>query len=140
MQRKPIQKLNLLNLRRHYTAPQELYSALREQDHLSFDETSQCWLATGHDVIMTVLDDPRFLSSSGSGVSSASKEASSVSRQMLFMNGEMHRSAQSVMLRPLARLTKEMPPIIRKFAHDAIAAVYKTEEMDAVSQFAAPLS
>jgi pimeloyl-[acyl-carrier protein] synthase len=140
MQRKSVQKLGLLALRRHYTDPQELYTALRQQDSLYFDEMSQCWLATGHDVATTVLDDPRFLSSLGSGMASSFEEISPVSRQMLFMNGETHRRAQSIILRPLAQMVKEMPSIIQKFALDALATVRGSGEMEAVGQFAAPLS
>ncbi|GHO86471.1 hypothetical protein KSZ_44770 [Dictyobacter formicarum] len=44
------------------------------------------------------------------------------------------------MLRPLAQMVKEMPPTISKIAQDAIQAVSATGEIDAVSQFAAPIS
>jgi pimeloyl-[acyl-carrier protein] synthase len=144
MQRRPVQKttnkLNLLALRRHYTDPQDLYTALRQKDSLYFDETSQCWLATGHNIIATVLDDSRFLSSLGSAAHTSSEGMAPVGRQMLFMDGEKHRRAQSVMLRPLAQMVKDMPPIIQKFARDAVTAVSRTGEMDAVSQFASPIS
>ncbi len=137
---KPVHKLNLLALRRHYTDPHNLYNALRQQDSLYFDETSLCWLATGHDVITAILDDPRFLSNIGSAVNASSESISPVSRQMLFMDGEKHQRAQSVMLRPLARMVKDMPPIIQKFAQDAVTAAGKAGEMEAVSQFASPVS
>jgi cytochrome P450 len=144
MQRRPTQKtpdkLNLLALRRHYTNPHQLYTTLREQDALHFDSTSQCWLVTGHQIIAKMLDDPRFLSSSGSASGTTSEQLSPVSRQMLFMDGEKHCKAQAVMLRPLAQMVREMPPVISKIARDAIKAVDKTGEIEVVSQFASPIS
>lgn len=133
-------RLNLLALRRHYTEPHQLYNALREQDRLYFDESSLCWLATGHEVVSRILDDPRFLSSLGSAAQVSSETISPVGRQMLFMDGEKHRRAQSVMLRPLAQMVKDMPPVIQRFAHDAVVAVSRSGEMEAVSQFASPVS
>lgn len=59
---------------------------------------------------------------------------------MLFMDGEKHRNAQAVMLRPLAQMVKAMPPVIGKIAREAIKEVDHTGEIDIVSQFAAPIS
>src|SRR6266700_1264874 len=144
MQSRPAQetpdKLNLLTLRRHYTNPHQLYTSLRERDALYFDSTSQCWLVTGHQIITKLLDDPRFLSGLGSATESTTGRLSPISRQMLFMDGEKHRKAQAVMLRPLAQMVKDMPPVISKIAQDAINAVSKTGGVDVVSQFAAPIS
>lgn len=133
-------KPNLLALRRHYTDPHHLYDTLRQQDSLYFDESSQCWLATGHNIITKVLDDPRFLSNSGSAGNASSGQISPVGRQMLFMDGEKHRRAQSILLKPLAQMVRDMPPIIHKFTREAIAAVSEAGEMEAVSQFASPVS
>lgn len=143
MQRRPQKssdKLNFLALRRNYTNPHQLYKALREQNALYFDSTSQCWLATGHNIVAKCLDDPRFLSSLGSASGSTSEQLSPVSRQMLFMDGQKHHEAQAVMLRPLAQMVKDMPSTIRKIAHTTIEAVQKTGELDVVSQFASPIS
>lgn len=144
MQRRFVQrttnKLNLLALRRQYTNPHQLYDRLRDRDSLYFDETGQCWLATGHKVVTSILDDPRFLSSSGSATGSASYQFAPVNRQLLFMDGEKHRSAQDVVLRPLAQMVKTMPPFIKTIVQDALVAVQQTGEMEAVSQFASPIS
>ena len=144
MQRRPTQKMpdkpNLLALRRHYTNPHQLYDTLRGQSALYFDSTGQCWLATGHQVITKILDDPRFLSSLGSASGSTSDQLSPVSRQMLFMDGQKHQQAQAVMLRPLARMVKDMPSIISKIARTAIETVQKTGEIEVVGQFASPIS
>lgn len=132
--------LTLLALRRHYTNPHQLYNALRVQDRLYFDETSQSWLITGHQAVTAILDDPRFFSRPGSATNTSSGHMSPISKQMLFMDGEQHRRAQDVMLRPLAQLVKGIAEDIRKFARDAIAAAQKGGTMDVVSEFASPIS
>jgi cytochrome P450 len=137
----PAEKLNLLALRRHYTNPHHLYDALRARGDLYFDASSQSWLATGHRVITGILDDARFLSNMGSASGSASAgQLAPVSRQMLFMDGEKHRTAQSTMLRPLAQMVKSLPPVIRKIARQALAEVEERGEIELVSQFASPIS
>lgn len=144
MQNRPVQKaavkLNLLSLRRNYTNPHQLYTALREQDALYYDNTSQCWLATGHTILTRILADPRFLSHLSSASETTFAQLTPVSRQMLFMDGEKHRRAQAVMLRPLAQMVKDMPLLIRQFACSSLDAVHATGEIDVVSQFAAPIS
>ena len=144
MQRRTTSKttntLTLLALRRHYTNPHQLYNRFRMQDCLYFDETSQTWLVTGHEIITTILDDPRFFSLLGSAINTSSTQMSTVSRQMLFMDGEQHRHAQAVMLRPLAQIVKRIPDDIRKFARDAIVSAQRTGAMEIVSEFASPIS
>lgn len=140
MQRKATNKLNLLALRRQYTNPHELYDTLRARDSIYFDETSQSWLVTGHSAVTQVLDDPRFLSNSGSAAGASSAEISPISRQMLFMDGEQHQRAQNVMLRPLAQMVKQMPSDIRNFAHEAVCSAHVKKEMEVVSEFASPVS
>lgn len=140
MQQKATNKLNLLGLRRQYTNPHGLYNAMRKQDCLYFDPTCQSWLVTGHAAITTILDDPRFLSGSSTSPGTNSMQMSAVHRQMLFMDGEKHRQAQNVMLRPLAQMVKQMPDDIRKIAQEALARVHRTGEMEIVSEFASPIS
>lgn len=140
MQPKATNKLNLLALRRQYTNPYELYDALRARDCIYFDVTSQSWLVTGHNAITFILDDPRFLSMSGSSANTSSVQMASVSKQMLFMNGEHHQRAQNVLLRPLAHMAKEMPSDIRGFAQEAIKAALGKKELDAVGEFASPIA
>jgi len=140
MQRRATNKLNLLGLRRHYTDPHGLYNALRAQDSLYFDETSQSWLVTGHQIITTVLDNPGFVSNLGSATQTPSTQFSAISRQMLFMDGAQHRRAQDVMLRPLAQMVKDMPETIRKFTRDALSSTQKKGHMEVVSEFASPIS
>lgn len=140
MQSKTPPKLNLLALRRNYTNPHELYNALRAQGGLSFDPGSQSWLVTGHRLIMMILDHSQFLSESGAATNSGSASISPISRQMLFMDGERHRLAQSIMLRPLAQMVKNMPEIIRQIAQEATLKARLQGEMEVVSQFAAPIS
>lgn len=142
MQQKKPAKLNLLSLRRQYTNPHGLYDALREQDSVYFDATSQCWLVTGHQAVSWILDDQRFISQlTASGSASAmGTDTASISKQMLFMDGEAHQRAQDVMLRPLALIVKKMPANIRRFAQEALVASCKKGEIEAVSEFAAPIS
>ncbi len=140
MYQRTTNKLNLLALRRQYTNPHGLYNTLRAQDSLYFDATSQSWLVTGHNIITTILDDARFLSGLGAATNTSSTEMSPISKQMLFMDGEPHRHAQNVMLRPLAMLVKQMPGNIRTFAQEALAAVDRKGEMEIISEFASPVS
>jgi cytochrome P450 len=128
---------SLSALRRHYTHPHELYAALRAHDSIFFDASSQCWLVTGYAPIVAVLDDPRFSSQMGA---SASMFPPAVSKQMLFMDGEAHQRAQSVMLRPLAQMVKSMPDDIRALIQDILANAQKKGEIDMVRDFASPLS
>lgn len=140
MQQKAAGKLNLLGLRRQYTNPHGLYRAMREQDCLYFDSTSQTWLVTGHAAVTTILDDPRFLSGLSPALGAGPTQISAVHRQMLFMDGEKHRRAQNVMLRPLAQMVKQIAADIRTFAQDALAQVCRAGEMEVVSEFASPIS
>ncbi|GHO64646.1 hypothetical protein KSC_035380 [Ktedonobacter sp. SOSP1-52] len=134
-------KLNLLSLRRHYTNPHEHYNALRAQDGLYFDETSQSWLVTSHKLATAILDDKRFLSSLSSLASGAAPaQMAAVSKQMVFMDGDAHHDAQNVMSRTLAHQVKQMPDDIRRFAREALLSAQAAREMDAVSEFASPVS
>jgi cytochrome P450 len=128
---------SLSALRRHYTRPHELYADLQAHDSIYFDVTSQCWLVTGYAPLVAILDDPRF--SSRLGASSAMFPPS-VSKQMLFMDGEAHRRAQNVMLRPLAQMVKSMPEDIRVYAQTLLARARAKGEIDIVQDFASPLS
>ncbi|HEY7124281.1 MAG TPA: cytochrome P450 [Ktedonobacterales bacterium] len=128
---------NLSALRRHYTHPHKLYEAMRAHDCIFFDASSQCWLVTGYAPIVALLDDPRFSSQMGA---SASMFPPAVSKQMLFMDGEAHQRAQSVMLRPLAQMVKSMPDDIRALIQTLLAKAHKRGEIDIVRDFAGPLS
>ncbi len=128
---------NLSALRRHYTHPHELYAALRAHDSIFFDASSQCWLVTGYAPVVEILDDPRFSSQMGA---SASMFPPAVSKQMLFLDGEAHQRAQSVMLRPLAQMVKSMPDDIRALIQSILGNVQHKGEIDMVRDFAGPLS
>lgn len=140
MQQKATGKLNLLGLRRQYTNPHGLYRAMREQDCLYFDAMSQTWLVTSHAAVTAILDDPRFLSGLSASSGTGSTQMSAVYKQMLFMDGEKHRRAQNVMLRPLAQMVKQIAAYIRKFARDTLTQVGSAGEMEVVSEFASPIS
>jgi|SRR5579883_23853 cytochrome P450 len=139
MDQSNVSKLNYLSLRRQYTNPYRLYDTLREHDQLYFDATSQCWLVTGYEMATTILDDKRFISESSLAGKDSSQMAS-IGRQMLFLNGEVHRRAQDVVLKPLALMVKQLPAEIRKFARNALEAARGKGEIDVVSEFAAPIS
>jgi pimeloyl-[acyl-carrier protein] synthase len=64
----------------------------------------------------------------------------SVSKQMLFLDGQAHRRAQDVMLRPLAFMVKHIPEHIRVLARKALMDVRDAGEMDFVDAFASPIS
>ncbi|HEU5382894.1 MAG TPA: hypothetical protein VFV38_46395, partial [Ktedonobacteraceae bacterium] len=133
--------LSLLTLRRHYTNPYALYDELRRQDTLYYDAHSQSWITARHDVVAALLDDERFVSSSGAEVGHAgSPHLASVGKQLLFMNGAAHRRAQSLMLKPLSRMTKELASDMRQFVRSTLLTACKKGELDIVKQFSAPLS
>ncbi len=142
MQPKARPHVNLLTLRRHYTNPHAHYHTLQTQGGICFDASSQSWLVTEHHIITAILDHPGFISgsSAATGASSASTQIASVSGQMLFMDGEAHRRAQNVMLRPLAHMVKSMPEEIRGFARVAIETARTKGEIEVVSEFASPIS
>ncbi len=128
---------SLSALRRHYTQPHELYAALRAHDSIYFDAASQCWLVTGYAPLVAILDDPRFSSQLGGA---SSTFLPSVSKQMLFMDGEAHQRAQQVILRPLAQMVKRLPDDIRAYAQTLLAHARGKGEIDIVQDFASPLS
>ena len=128
---------SLSALRRHYVQPHELYASLQAHDSIYFDAASQCWLVTGHAPLVAILDDPRFSSRLGA---SSSMFPPSVSKQMLFMDGEAHQRAQNVMLRPLAQMVKHMPDDIRAYVQAILVRARHKGEIDSVEDFASPLS
>lgn len=141
MERRAKNNLSLLALRRHYTNPYALYDELREQGTLLYDEYSKSWITARHDVVASILDDERFISSSGVEVGRAhSSHLALVGRQMLFLNGAVHRRAQNVMLKPLSKMTKELVGDMRQFIRSTLLAACKRGELDAVKEFSAPLS
>jgi cytochrome P450 len=140
MQRRSTSKLNLLSLRRQYTHPHELYDALRAHDSCYFDESSQSWLVTGHQIVSAILDDERFISGLSDTTTMPSPHMSPIHKQMLFLDGEAHRRAQDVMLRPLAHMVKRMPDTIRRIVQQALSTVLAKGEMEVVSEFASPIS
>jgi cytochrome P450 len=124
-------------LRRNYTHPHELYSQLRAHDSLYFDPTIRCWLVTGHRAITTILSDPRFQSKLDAN---AMPNLPSVSRQLLFMDGELHQKAQEVLLKQLARMVKKMSKDIHSIVEEVLETMLHEEEIDVVKDFAAPIS
>lgn len=132
---RPIKDFSISGLRRWYTDPHGLYDMLRAHDSIYFDPSSRCWLVTSHRPMMSILDDQRFSSRLGDAT-----QMPSVTKQMIFMDGDEHRRRQSVMLRPLARMVKNMPEDIRAFAQDGLAILRRTGEMDVVNTFASHIS
>lgn len=130
-------EFSMTTLRRHYVAPHGHYNALRAHDSIYFDASSQSWLVTSHKIATSILDDPRF--SSGLG-ENADTMMASIRKQMLFMDGEEHSQAQSVMLKPLAQYIKKMPEEMRGFARQVIEMKEQSGEMDMVSDYASLLS
>lgn len=133
------QKIGMLALRRQYTNPHGLYNTLRSLSGVFFDETSQAWLVTSHEAVTTILEDARFLSQLGAATTSSAQMVP-VQKQMVFLDGELHRRMQEVMLRPLALMVKNLGPVIRSFAQNALASACKKGEMEVVSEFAAPIA
>jgi pimeloyl-[acyl-carrier protein] synthase len=140
MQNKTTNDINLLALRKHYTNPYGLYTRLREKDQIYFDETSQSWLVTSYEAITALLNDARFVSGLGTAANSSSPYLSSLKRLTLFMSGEAHKYMQNTILKSLALIAKQMLPTIRNFVRSAITTVYEKGEMDAVKDFASPIS
>lgn len=129
--------VNFSTLRRNYTHPHELYTQLQTLDRVYFDPSIRCWLVTGYSAVTTILNDPRFHSKLDANTMS---NMPSVSRQLLFMDGELHHKAQEVLLRQLSRMVKKMSEDIRHIVEDVLATVQLVGEMDVVKEFAAPIS
>jgi cytochrome P450 len=127
----------LLPLRRNYQSPHTHYTQIRAYDSIYFDETSQCWLVTGHAPATTILNDPRFTSQLGVNFTSS---IASISKQMIFMDGEKHTRSQHAMMRPLAVIAKKLPDEIRSFSQDLLTDKQKSGEIDLVSDFASKIS
>lgn len=140
MQKNPVNQLNLLALRRQYSHPHALYNAFREKDCIYFDETSYSWLVTGYRAVTTILDDPRFRSGLSAMATTPLSQMAPISKQMLFMDGEVHRRQQDVMLRPLALMVKQMPETITKIVRDVLEMTRTKGEIEIVSEFALPIS
>jgi cytochrome P450 len=128
---------NLAALRRNYLHPHALYAELRAHDPIYYDASSQCWLVTAHAPMIAILDDPRFSSQLGS---SAAMFPPTVSKQMLFLDGEVHHRAQSVMLRPLANMVKSQATAIKAYARELLDAAIARGELDTVRDLSAKLS
>jgi len=134
---------NLSALRRHYTDPQRLYNELRAHDSIYFDATSRCWLVTGYAAMVAILHDPRFTSQPGNSPASHTSMNSlqrSIGKQFLFLDGEAHKRAQEVVLKPLAQMVKGMPDDIRAFVRSTVESLQGKEEIDVVKDFASPVS
>lgn len=134
----PVAKdFSLAALRRTYLHPHELYAELRAHDPIFYDATSQCWLVTGHAPLVAILDDDRFSSQLGA---SAAMFPPTVSKQLLFLDGEVHHRAQSVMLRPLANMVKSQSAAIKAYARELLDTAVARGEIDTVADFSARLS
>ena len=132
-----VNDFSLAALRRIYLHPHALYAALREHDPIYYDATSQCWLVTAHAPMVAILDDARFSSQLGA---SAAMFPPVVSKQLLFLDGEQHHRAQSVMLRPLAAMLKSQTAAIKAYARELLDTAVARGEIDTVRDFSARLS
>lgn len=132
-----VKDFSLAALRRTYLHPHALYAELRAHDPIFYDTTSQCWLVTGYAPTVAILDDDRFSSQLGA---SAAMFPPVVSNQLLFLDGEIHHRAQSVMLRPLANMVKSQAAAIKAYARELIETAVARGEIDTVRDFSARLS
>ncbi len=135
----------LAALRRHYTNPHRLYSALRAHDSIYFDTSSQSWLVTGYSEAVAILDDPRFTSRLEQPAATARPGAINplqrmINKQFLFLDGEEHLRAQRVVLKPLALMVKRMPEQIKAYIGSILEAQRSKSEIDVVKDFASPVS
>lgn len=144
MEQQTHQNYTLSALRRQYTNPHELYNALRAHDSIYYDASSQCWLVTGYNETVTVLDDPRFTSRLES---TASAQAGAVSplqkvinKQFLFLDGEEHLRTQRIVLKPLALMVKSMPQQIKAYIGSILNTLESKGEIDIVKDIASPVS
>jgi cytochrome P450 len=128
---------NLAALRRNYLHPHALYADLRAHDPIYYDATSQCWLVTAHAPMVAILGDDRFSSQLGA---SAAMFPPTVSKQMLFLDGEVHHRAQSVMLRPLANMVKSQSTAIKAYVRELLEAAIARGEIDTVQDLSSRLS
>jgi cytochrome P450 len=128
---------SLAQLKRQYTNPHELYARLRSHDCIYFDGSSQSWLVTGYKPAISMLGDPRFSSKLGEHTSLST---TSIGRQMLFLDGEVHERTRKILLKPLAEIARKMTKDVREFAHSVIVAKQKEGVMDLVKDYAATIS
>lgn len=136
--------LRLSALRRNYTQPQALYTLFRDHDPIYFDRNSDCWIVTDHAAILTILSDPRFFSKPG--VSSPTQHSafhlihSTISSQLLFMDGEEHRRMQEVIQNHLVQVVKTIEPFIVSVVRTQMLPFLATGTMDIVRDLAAPVT
>lgn len=128
---------SLSSLRRNYIQPHSLYAAMRSHDCIYFDASVRCWLATGHEVVTSILDDTRFTSNLGNHTA---LPIPLIDKQLLFLDGDLHRKAQDIMLRQLARIVRGIPEDIKVLAQDLLSAAQQRGAMDIVTEFASPFS
>jgi cytochrome P450 len=137
MDQKKNKAYSFLSLRRHYQDPYQHYAQLRAHDSIYYDQTSQCWLVTGHEATVAILGDARFSSQLGENLKSP---ITSINKQMLFMDGDRHKKAQQTMIRPLATIAKQISDEIRSFTHKLLTDKQQAGEIDIVHDFASKIS
>ncbi|GCE28535.1 cytochrome P450 [Dictyobacter alpinus] len=137
MQNQQNKLLQFSQIRRQYKQPHNLYDMLRSQDQIFFDRSIQSWLVTAYGPSVAILDDSRFSAELGAN---AVATPPSVSKQILFLDGELHQQAQDVILHQLAYLVRDIPNKIRDFAHITLSQAHQKGEIDIVKDFASPIS
>jgi pimeloyl-[acyl-carrier protein] synthase len=105
-----------------------------------FDPMSQCWLVTGYEAIVELLNTEQVTSALGLSMKKPSPHTLFISKQMLFMDGEQHQRIRDIVSRQLAVMIHRMPEVIREAAHASIKRMRQERESDFVSAFASPVS
>lgn len=138
--------LTLKGLVEGYTNPHALYDALRERDHVSYDQAGRCWLVTGHGEARKILSDERFVSDPAlAGLQPRrnprpSFVSDAVQKQIIFADGPRQAKVQRAVLVELSRRGDSLQEPLRASAQALAERARERGEMDLVEDFAVPFS
>ena len=138
--------LTLAGLTEGYADPHGLYDALRERERISYDPSSRCWLATGHETVRAILSDPRFVSEVGLAVPQVRQVArrsfiaDAVQKQIIFVDGPKQARVQRAVLTELSRRSDALAAPLAAAARRLAERARERRELDLLEDFAVPYS
>lgn len=132
-----------------YENPHQLYHTLRAHDAIYYDAHHKCWLVTSYAAVTEILTDERFSSELSLDPASHKNQTSetsfmhtAINKMIIFIDGDVHRQFQKIVLRKLGQMGKQMPSKIRAIAERLLDAeeLESQEDFDLVEDFAYPFS
>lgn len=140
-------QITLSALSEAYENPHPLYDALRAHDPIYYDTDHKCWLVTSYAAVKEILTDERFsselsLDSAHHRTSERSFIHTALNKMIIFMDDDVHRQFQKVVLRKLGQMGKQIPIQIRAIAESLLDfdTLESHEDFDLVEDFAYPFS